>query len=601
MKLRFLSIILLFGVVLSACAPVAQPGDITGKSAMQLIYDLTESTVKGAWGMTGWIAGIFLGVALGLFLARVTAERYDEFNGVTFVIALVVAIVFCVGVSGIIGNMQSQTIATHAVEVGADRAKTRRANQYIEKLHIPATKAVLEFRTCEERNNGSTGCRYEWTYDWNYHQDCEMVDDKDSEGNVTGSHQECTPDWDTMHVPFFTQEWRTYAYFSMPDKYLLNKVEEDAGTGLMKSDVANMPMRYYSDWQAPEDFNNYWYGPDNRNGHSPDSIGSFEYQIPEEWKMIDASLRAGRPYVITVWHSYVNWVFITADSNNLVATSSQVEKYLAADLLPQVNSIYSRYGTANPGLHQDYDYVQFRGGLQVEDSLNWQDMAALYALNVGPRLQGSMLVWFVPSESVDSPDAWILAAKAYLSDVDTWGFYMAPKNLILIGCGVNQETNVIEFCRMETGMPTGNVEIRNTVGHITGVPFTTQGVFGTLSPTAVPDANGFYVSDLPIAQDGMLAVLFGRTAAQIEQMKIDDPELAQWFIDNAPDQFGFLRIGMSTLDWLKTDIKLEAEDISWVIETETAAMRKATGWLNAVVIVFALIIVAVTYSDKFTG
>ena len=551
MKRRtWFSCLLLMVFVVSACAPAAI-GDITGKSAMTLIYDKTYETVSFAWSLTGWLLGLSFGAALAVFV-YIKMQSGKGAVGVFLFTAVVT-----IGLFSLMAGSFAKTDATHAVEVGAERAKTRKANQYKEKLHIPVTKTVLETRACAQRNNAWSGCRYEYTYDWNYQTTCTTT--TDDKGNST---TDCTTTHDTMHVPYFIEEWHAFAYFAMPDEYLLNKVGEDSGTGLAKSEVANNPVRHYTDWQAPENYDAYWFGGDRLN--------SFDYVIPDEWKAMDAGLKAGRPYVITTYHDYVNWVFVTADSNNLVATSSQVEKYLSAGLLPQVNMIYSRFGTVNTALAADYDFVQFGGGLQPVDYTAWQDAASLYSLNVGPGLQGSMVIWFVPANAVDNPDAWIQAAKAYLSQKEKWDFYMAPKNLILIGCGVDMATDTISFCRMETGMPSGNVEIRYMMDHVSGVPFTPQGIFGTMNPTAMPDANGFYTSKMDVPADGMLAALFA-----------EPPE-------------GFKRVKMASLDWLKTDIKLDKPDIEWAVATESDRARSTTMWLNLFGLAVAFLIGAAT-------
>jgi len=357
-----------------------------------------------------------------------------------------------------------------------------------------------------------------------------------------------------MHVPFFTEEWRTVTYYSMPDEYLVNKVGEDAGTGLQKSPVANMPLRYMTDWQAPETFSGFWYGRSRgagwENKNAP-TLNGFEYVIPAEWKAMDTTLKQARPYVATVYHDYVNWVFVTAESNNFVATSSKVKQYEAAGLLPAVNLLYSRFGTGNVALHQDYDFVQFRGGLNPANKQVWQDAAGIYALKLGPEIQGSLVLWFVPAKSVDDPDSLILAGKAYLSDNAKWGFNMAPKNLVLIMCGVSEDQVKINFCRMETGMPSGNINIRATIDKVANVPFTPQGVFGTMKTEAKVDANGFYKTSIefPSETDGFMQLLF------------------------AKDGQGFVRVKMQSLDWLKTDIKLDKEDIVWAVEDQTAESR----------------------------
>lgn len=545
---RVFSFVGLIALLAAGCTPIANIGDITGKSAMNVIYDATYRTVSGAWGVTGWIWSLTLAFSIAWFCYKILNGGGFK-AGVFSVAAVFFAALF---LTGFVVNAYSKSaatqVATHAVQVGADKAKTRKANQYVEKLHLAVTKTVLEKRTCNQFSNGGTGCRYEWTYEYNSHIEWDRCSRTVGSGNnETTEYYDCNPHevHDTMHVPYFKEEWQTYAYVAMPDEYLLNKVGEDSGTGLVKSGVANNPIKKYTDWQAPENYDANWYGNDTMFGKTPDPIGAFEFSIPAEWHAMDDALRHGRPYIVTVYHSYVNWVFITGDTNNLVTTSSVVDKYLAGDLLPQVNMLYSRFNT--PGLAQDYDFVQFKGGLSLTGA---QDAAGTASLWVGPTLQGSKILWFVPAEEVDNPDAWIQAAKAYLSNKDKWGFNMAPKNMILIGCGVDRTSNMIKFCRMETGMPSGNVDLRYTVDHLHDIPFTIQGVFGTISASAVPDTNGFYATTVKVEADGIVGLLKD-----------------------------FKRTKMASLDWLKTDIKLDKTDIVWTVTTETASARNwAFGW-----------------------
>lgn len=550
---RFLLLALMFALLVSACTPTVTIGpEQAGKTAMSTIYDLIYSIVFWAWFWPALILGIGLAIAAAIFF--LSQKSY----GIGCLLPLFLLALFVGG-----GFAVSRSFATNDASTGmtqgADKAKTRKANQFIEKLHVPAVKAVLEKRACRE-SDGGTDCKYYWTYDYNFHQDCTTVTDYDSKGNVSGSHQECHEDHDTRYVPFFKEEWRTYAYFSMPDEYLLNKVGEDSGTKLVKSEIKDMPMRVYTDWQAPEKYENYLWGPSNRDIFETHPLpGDFGYIIPMEWKVIDASLNAHVPYVATVWHSYVNWVFITEDTNNLVTSSTQVERYKAAGLLPEVKMIYSRYGTPNADLAQDYDFVQFNG-VAPENADQWQQAASLAALNVGPTLQGSMIIWFVPAESVDNPEAWITAAKAYLSQKETWGFYMAPKNLVLIGCGVDTQAGLIKFCRMETGMPTGNVEVKQAIAAVKDVPFTPGSFFGVSNAIAQPDSNGFYTSSVSIDDNCVLRRLFPVKDAQ---GNVVYP--------------GFVRVRMQSMDWLKTDIKLDNDDIIWAVQTNAQAGYTA-GW-----------------------
>ncbi len=570
-RLRALAVVVMAMLVLAACTPIAEIGDLTGKSAMTVIYDATHQTVAGAWGAVAWIWGLALAMTVGWFHYKMISSGLSKIAKPLVSAIVVGAVVIALGGS-VFGDWATQ-VATHAVQVGADKAKTRKANQYVEKLHLAVTKADIEKRTCNQVSDSGTGCRYEWTYTYNSHIEWDTCTRTTGSGDSqTTETYLCNPHevHNTMHVPFFKEEWRAYANVSMPDEYLLNKVGEDSGTGLIKTAVANNPIKYYTDWQAPEPYQQYWYGNDTRFGKTPDQIEDFQYLIPKEWHLMNEALSQQRPYILTVYHSYVNWVFITADSNNLVTTSSLVAKYKAAGLLPQINMIYSRAG--NSGVAGDYDFVQFGGGLTPADFIGWQDAAGLASLKIGPGLQGSLTMFFVPAEAVDNPDAWIQAAKARLSDVGEWGFNMAPKNLILIGCGVDRSAGLIKFCRMETGMPSGNVNIRYTIDHLTDIPFTTQGVFGDFAGVAKPDASGFYATDITVPDNGIIKLLF------------------------AGGDAGFKRVQMRSLDWLKTDIKLDRADIIWAVTTETESARNwAFGW-DVIGVLFALGMVYVLYN-----
>lgn len=620
-KFRVLAILMLLILLVSACAPVltVTENDIAGKTAMNVIYDQTFGTLKGAWTQTAWIAA----VALAIGLAALTYRLSGSGEGALTVGLIVGAVVL--GVLMLIGNNSSVKGATHAVEVGADTGKTRKANQYVEKIHVPATSAKLETRDCYE-SDGGTGCRFFWTYDYNFHEVC--TESTDSEGETTES---CTIEHDTRYVPHFRQEWRFSANFAMLDKFLNSKVcleysgkdqngdgkddcvkLDDAHTGLTKSEIKNNPVKYYYDfryelggnswlggdnfaWQAPEDYQNYLWGPSNRDSFETSQVPDVPHQVPGEWKAIRAALDAGQPYIATFQHDYVNWVF-ASDAQNLMAQSSQIQKYLDLGILPRINMPYSRYGS-NQTFALDYDFVQFLGGIQVANPQEWQNVAGFTTINAGPYLEGSMVVFFAPAGMIDNPDSWINAAKAYLSDRNTWGLTLAPKNLILVGCGVDTASNMIQFCRMETGMPSGNVEIKYTIDHLAPMPFTVQGVFGTPVATATLGADGIYENTVTVPSDGFMRLLFGRSPAQLVEMAGDEDVAWKipWFQQVNVITDGFARVSMTSLDWLKTDMKLAAEDINWVLEAETKGGRSAATWTMVIAILIALGSLAVLF------
>ncbi len=604
------SLFLLFVLFVSACSPnLVSDQDVAGKTAMSVIYDQIHSSVYSAWMTGAFIAALFVILGVAAIVTKATGNSGGGCLKGALLGVIVGVIVFFIML--MIGSAQATKAATHGVEVGADTGKTRKANQYVEKLHVFPTRALQETRKCHESDSG-TGCKFYWTYNYNYHEECTTKYRTDEDGN-SEPYEDCQMVHDTRYVPYFTEEWRFSANFSMPDSLLYSKVcleysgkddngdgkedcnkFDDSHTGLMKSDIPDNPVKYYYDprfdpgssgifgddygWQAPENYEAYLWGPSNRNSFEPYSLNPFPFVVPGEWKAMDAALKADRPYVATFRHDYVNWVF-ASDAQNMTAQSSQIQKYKDLGVLPSINMPYSRYGSdANFAL--DYDFVQFLGGLQVSNPTEWQDAAGFTAINVGPRLEGSMLVFFAPANLIDDPTAWIIASKAYLSDKNTWGMTLAPKNLILIGCGVDTATNTISFCRMETGMPTGNVGIKFMVDHMQPMSFTVESVFGSPVAQSTPRGDGFYDTSVSIPQNGFIRNLFGRTDAQFAEMMDNDPGRApkaiEWFKSVGIQVEGFLRVRMKSLDWLKTDIKLEASDINWVIETESkGAMRSA--------------------------
>jgi hypothetical protein len=240
-----------------------------------------------------------------------------------------------------------------------------------------------------------------------------------------------------------------------------------------------MPRQYFADHLAPEDKQEYEWG-------SIPFYGSYEYESPAEWLRIKNAI----DNVIVVGnfpHHYLN--FFHADDQTLFTEyDGNISTYKGLNVLPTMNQIYGRY---------DYDFVQFADGVSPANPKQWQETARIWAANAGPKLQASLILFFVPESKITNRLEFISTSKAYLMQKSSFGLRILPKNLVLVGCAVSNNTTV-SWCEMETGMYTGNHLVEEDVAKVTDLPFTPDAMFGALSANTYgpADASGIHATNI---------------------------------------------------------------------------------------------------------
>ncbi len=548
----FLLILLI--LLLSGCTQTDLSQPVAGAS---VVYDEVYEAVVLRVTLIGFFVGLFLALAVGFFLS---AKRVSPLLYVSASLGLVIVSTI-IGLG--IGLSMGETLASRSMSDIAP-AKIHKATAYWEYVHVPASRTIVETRECVHKSNMHTGCEYEWSYDYNYHEVCQDVPvQKDGE---TVYVQDCREEHDTMYVPYFTQEEKRIACFSLPDSMLKDGVGGDTGTGLYRYSDSTA-CREYTSWQAPEDYDRYWYRM--VDFRLPPPLTSFDYKIPQEWKQIKLGLQGGEAVVVTVKHHYANWFYASPNNNFIQNSHPDKGRYLEAGLLPAVPRLYSRWGSEE-SLWGDYDPIQFNG-VVVDDSEKWQTAAKLFAMDLGrgdSSFPPTLILWFVPAESVDNPDSWISAAKSYLSDVASWGSTPLARNVILIGCGVDQSQQMIVFCRMETGMPGGNVEAKYFVNDLSGIGFTPEELLGEYEAWTVPQENQFHETKIELAVPGALSTL----KELYSQVEMDD------------------------YAWLMEGMDLTREDVRWIVRRQTWGIN-LWGWILGL-LAAALAVVSFVYFKK---
>lgn len=420
--------------------------------------------------------------------------------------------------------------ATDAITVLWNKAVEEQAT-FTEVLHGPYISADVATRTCQVTVNWPTNCRYYTTRDVNPHQVCTS---HDKHGNCDG----WTTEYDTEYDPWFHHERQLSARVN-----ILKRLAESP----LKTDSSDYPVMYFSDWIALENWQSdkYW-GPG----------GNFDSQTPPDWARIKNALDRGQVIVGNWYHHYLNWYH--ADDLTLFREyDGNVPSYKAAGLLPTMPSIYSKSGV--PATAYDYDFVQFLG-VSVQNQDEWQQRASLFAADAGPNLQASLMLIFAPADKIQNKFEWINTMKAYLMDKSTFKLRILPKNLVLIGCGVSGQT--VKFCQMETGMFTGNNEVKLAVSHVADVPFTPDAVIGQIQAGYMPPKDGVQLVKFNEGKGSVLDLLY------------------------ASPPNGFSRVHMASADYLKTDIQPKPEQIAQI---ESSQQGSAILWSFLMLIVIGAI------------
>ncbi len=246
--------------------------------------------------------------------------------------------------------------------------------------------------------------------------------------------------------------------------------------------------------------NGNWFFPaDNIPGNAVAGV-NFCYEVPVSWQRANEAMKNHQLLPGVVYNTYQNWVH--ADPETVFRGSTYlVPEYEAKGLMPTIQPITNSsgdpfttdiYGNTGGPLGYDFKIVQFLGTLDppAEFQQRMQKQALLWASVAAPTLKTNLMLNFAYADEVPNPDQWINVSKAGLMDKSRHGREILPMNLSLINCGVSRDKTTIEWCRMETGLFEGNVELKQDIAHLQLFPFTPEGLFGTLTGGFVLDASG---------------------------------------------------------------------------------------------------------------
>lgn len=460
--------------------------------------------------------GVFLAILIasligGIIFAIIAGSSFGK-GAVIFALILTLS---GIGTSFLSANAQ----AYDAVTAGWQGAINQKAT-FIQKLHGFFISYEKQTYDCHYGTSGSsrnnlraTGCKYATSY---YH--CLH---RKSNGDCDSSEYE--------YYPWFRQEFSYYG--------TLNVYKDATIT--------------FGEHLAPPDWQN------QSNGwHDP---RSFSYGIPVDFTRVQHAVDLGQILGGSVYNDYFNWSAVDdLTTYNLVAP--QIPQMLKDGVLPTMPYIKNSGGqpmmrdtdgTANDVVGYDYQFVQFLGGLKVSPQQNavWQELATDYAAFSGPKLQASIMVMFIPADKYKSAgerNQWIKTAKSWLQRKTQFKHMVLPKNLTLFGCGVAIDMSMIDWCQMETGMFTGNEGVELDVSQLQPFAFTPSNFFGTLKDDASPLKRQDNDNDLIVSRNSTIDFTGG----------VIDGVLR----NPAPDH-GFHRVSMSTLLYMRTDIKPDQSQI----------------------------------------
>jgi hypothetical protein len=377
-----------------------------------------------------------------------------------------------------------------------------------------------------------------------------MICDRENEdGDCVSEHE----DTDTVYTPWFSEEHSPWAAIDIMPRL--------AQEPLVMVEGYPIPRQYFADRLAPEDWGNYLF----EWGSVPAFHGAIDNVLPQDWIRIKTAIDTRSKVVVgNVYHTYPNFVHADDQENIFKPYEGHIPEYKALGVLPVMKNIYS--STGGP-VGYDYDFVQFLDGVKPSESESqWQQVASTWAANAG-KLQASLILFFVQDSKITNREEFISTTKAWLMQKDVFDKRILPKNLILIGCGVTPDNKTIRFCRMETGMYTGNHRIEVDIASLSDMPFTIRGVFGELNSDSYgePDSNGVYKTNVAFGEEGFLHLLF------------------------RPEPDGFTRVHMADMEFLKTDIKPDPNQVMDILNHE-----RILGFAFALfVLVFG--VVAITY------
>lgn len=189
--------------------------------------------------------------------------------------------------------------------------------------------------------------------------------------------------------------------------------------------------------------------------------GGVDSGIPPVWQAADNRIKANQPGPVTRQVVYDNYILAT--QSVLRKFNSNILDYMSKGLLPPlgVTKIMPAAGSAELAPIRNYYYADrvYFGGLQGRHPEgNWQGALAKFNAAFGYEQQGDMYLLIVDANQISSPDDYLGAVMACWES-ELFGKNALAKNALVVIVGT-KDGQTVEWARADTGMPTGNNELR---------------------------------------------------------------------------------------------------------------------------------------------
>jgi hypothetical protein len=608
--------------------------------AIALSDGIIESRQRAVARLTG-IAIFLIVMAIGIWVpgARIVILT------VVVVVGLILGLIGNGHYAGKIPDMKDQighALADKSITEGVDFATRAQATnqQYI---HALVSMVGMDVVPCEARTVNSTdfctdNTPYYTNRDINSHQVCVTRTETDSDGN-TSTYQDCHEEHDEEYRNWFQYISKYWVVVETRAKYLEEqiykqkclsddgqRIEECHRDEYGKIDDKRKPVVYlHPEWRAPEDVEKYKTVISNIWGDDSPPIGSYNNYVPADWRYVRDTGEAcgnnfcGNGFVATFAGPYFNWGF-AADSPLYEPYTGHYEQLLSMVSLPQpegrsfpmldafgntTNLQTSLYGP-DGDMPLRFDPVKVIGScVRPEQISGFSDYAMTLQGHFGPNKQGS-LRWYVVCDStvrgIGGMTNMLTALKAYERDSVIHGLFSMPKNLVIIVTTVSDDGTTIVGRGMETGMPAGNILVRQEIFDSVGqpMPFTKENMFGSYTGLYTGMSTGritygeksyattrlmsYEFSDM--AQAGGVAGYLYATDPNYAAPDPSDPSCTL----PKPDHRGFVRYSTCNSEYLKTTIQVNEDGYNLIMASVQTGATEAVpvwgGWVFLIIAIF---------------
>ena len=591
--------------------------------------NIANQTISSRMTTNAWLLGI--GICLLIIAASVWIFPVES-----MVFVVIAAIVFGLwGGIGAVGSKISSTVDTvghslsdKAITDGVAQVQKLQATNY-QYFHANIIQLGMSVLNCQRTVNYKDDCgnnapQYEQYEEINVYYTTDEHCSTDSDG-----HESCytttTKHWDDELTPRFDQVVRYYIVPDTKARYLSEEVYHQKCLGddnvsiiecprgedgtINHSEDKHKPVIYlHDDWRAPQDVNAHRY----KGGTYMPALGTYNNHVSDSWATVEQSKNTGgQVYDATFIGPYYNWGF-AAGSPLFEPYTGHYQDLLRLAALPMPDGVV--FNTTNAFGKQvqlqtslkssDGDLaVLFNPIITVGSCFNGQQLAGYDNIamqlqgDFGPHKQGSLRWFFVCDSIVNKLGGManvITALKAYERDVNVWGLFSMPQNLVFMVTSVSDDGKYITGRGMETGMPAGNVLVKQEIAASipTGqtLPLTPENVFGVFNGNYVQtqgNALEYKYSDLTQA-GGTIGMLYKTDPNYVAP----DPSSKDCVLPVA-DHPGFIRYSMCNNLYLQSSIQINQDGYDFimaqVLDTATKSVSVFGYWMFLLFAVVCLV------------